>query len=102
PCTTVGDRAALRVGEGEAPSVAGAGGEGVGQIAGVTRVERSVAARVAGRVGQSEPRRQRHREIHGAVETGGLVDGAAQTGGLINGAVETGGLVDGAAQTGEL
>jgi hypothetical protein len=91
PGATVGDRAAPGVGEREAPSVASAGGEGAGQIAGLTRVEWPVTTRVAGCVGHAEPRGQRHREIHGPAGAGGGVYGPAGAGGGVYGPAEAGG-----------
>src|SRR5215831_17311351 len=100
PGAAVGDRAAPGVGEREAPSVAGAGGEGLGQIARVTRVEWPVTARIAGRVGQAEPRSQRHREIYGPAEAGGRAHGSADAGGRADGPAEAGGRADGPAEAG--
>src|SRR5690242_2337991 len=95
PGATMGDGAAPGVGEREAPSVASAGGEGAGQIAGLTRVEWPVTACVAGRVGDAEPRGQRHREIHGSAEARGRVYGPAEARGRVYGPAEAGGRVYG-------
>src|SRR5262249_27927337 len=100
PGATVGDGAAPGVGERETPSVASAGGEGAGEIVGVARVEWPVTAGVAGCIGQTEPRGQRHREVHGSAEAGGWVHGSAEGGGWVHGSGEGGGWVHGSAEAG--